>query len=117
MSNCVDLSVAKTLRRGDTLYHNILAFDREDGTKYPATCRVAGKVRELPEGNPERFAIPVVRGYGDKARTQLTWMSRDLWRTTPEPVRSARRVRAVLAVDSSDDQEPAVVVARPRRRR
>lgn len=122
MSQHIDLEVAMTLKRGDILYHNILEFGGLDEEKSPATCRVAGKVRVLPEGNVERYELPVVRGYGSKERTVLTWMSRDLWRTTPEKavVRRVVRTRHTATYSSIQDQpaaDPEVTPARIRRTR
>lgn len=122
MSQHINLEVAMGLKRGDILYHNILEFGGIDEDKVPATCRVAGKVRVLPEHNVERFVLPVVRGYGDMARTTITWMSRDLWRTTPEREQVRRIVRSRHTATYSTIQEPPaadpeVAPARVRRTR
>lgn len=105
MPMSVDMEVARTLKRGDILYHNILEFGGLGEPKTPATCKVLGKVRVLDGHNPERFAIPVIRQYGDKARATITWMSRDLWRTTPERATTVRRVVRSRAVRVSADED------------
>ena len=92
MSQSLTYEAALTLKRGDILFHNILEFGLVEGEKDPATCTVAGRVRKVP--GPEQFELPVVRNYGDHARTLLTRMSRDLWRTTPEKVVPTRLRRA-----------------------
>lgn len=92
MSQHVNLEVALTLKRGDVLYHNIIEFGGIGEVKTPATCRVLGRVRVLGYKSVEKFSLPVVRCYGDKARTEITWMSRDLWRTTPQKLAPRGRV-------------------------
>lgn len=122
MSDHISLEVARNLKRGDILYHNILEFGGLDEEKVPATCRVTGKVRVLPGNNVERFSLPVIRGYGDRARTEITWMSRDLWPTTVERPVVRRVVRSrvnssYMAEAGSADDAPEVSPLRVRRTR
>lgn len=86
----LDQDTLAALPAGTVLYHNVLAFGKE---QEPAECVVVGKMRLLPK-SPERFALPVRRRYGDKAKTMLTWMSRGLWRLTKEPPTEQRIVRS-----------------------
>lgn len=114
MPNSVTQDVALTLKRGDILYHNILSFGGLDEEKTPATCKVIGKCRTLKQGNVERYELPIQRLYGDKKKAVLTWMSRDLWRTTEMPTipRRVVRTRVVAKYD-----EPSCGVSPPRVRR
>lgn len=116
MPNAVTQEVALTLKRGDILYHNILSFGGLDEEKTPATCKVLGKCRILKQGNVERYELPIQRLYCGNGKGTLTWMSRDLWRTTEMPDRPRRVVRTRV-VAKYDEPEVEVVPPRVRRTR
>lgn len=121
MSQHIDYEVALTLKKGDILYHNILEFNNEGETeKFPATCVVIGKVKKLH--NVEQFALPVRRLYGNGADTNITRMSRDLWRTTeekivPTRIRRERSVHVAAVPEEPATDDDKTPVARVRRTR
>ena len=45
MSQRLSEDVVRALKKGDTLYSNVIEFTREDGTTYPATATVLGRAK------------------------------------------------------------------------
>jgi hypothetical protein len=95
MSN-LNRDIAFNLKKGDVLYHNIIAFG---GTEVPenekeiATCKVIGPAKKHPIYG---YQLPVRQQYGEKVSTSITEYTQTLWRTTPEkPARVTRVRRAV----------------------
>lgn len=101
MSQTITYDVAKTLKKGDTLYHNIIEFTLEDGTTVPATATVLGRVKKV--SGPDEFHLPIHQNYGADADVFMSRFGSTLWRTTPEkevqvdPAR-VRRQRSVVTV-------------------
>lgn len=101
MSQTVTYEVAKTLKKGDTLYHNIIEFTLEDGTTVPATATVLGRVKKV--SGPDEFHLPIHQNYGADADVFMSRFGSTFWRTTPEkevqvdPAR-VRRQRSVVTV-------------------
>lgn len=99
MSQSVTYEVAKTLKKGDTLYHNIIEFTLEDGTTVPATATVLGRVKKV--SGPDEFHLPIHQNYGADADVFMSRFGSTLWRTEEEkqvavePVR-VRRQRSVV---------------------
>lgn len=118
MSQRVTLEVARTLKRGDTLYHNIIEFTREDGTTIPATATVIGKVKE---GGPEEFSLPIRRNYGAEVDGAFGNIGGEFWRTVPEKIidQPVSRVRLQHAPSetASEPEQSGEPVRRARRGR
>lgn len=99
MSQKVTYEIAKTLKKGDTLYHNIIAFTMKDGTVVPATATVLGRVKKV--SGPDIYHLPIHQNYGAEADVFMSSFGSDIWRTVPEkeakvdPVR-IRRQRSVI---------------------
>ncbi len=110
MSQSLTHAVALDLRKGDTLYNNLIEFTTDDGTVIPATATVAGKCTPDPYFG---FSLPIRLGYGGGGVVTITGASTTLWRTVAEkearPVR-VRRTRA-LPVQAEVESVP------PRRHR
>lgn len=98
MSQTVTHAVACDLKKGDIVYNNILEFTREDGTTYPQTAVVSGKVRD---DRYEGFVLPIKHKHGAVGR--ISQCNYDLWRTVPQkelkPVRVHRTRPVPVAVE------------------
>jgi len=118
MSQKVTLEVALTLKKGDRLYHNIIAFGGLGEEAVSATAVVTGKFRARK--GVEQFELPIKRQYSGGSSGSVSRMSQDLWRTVPEKIVHirSRRVRPAIAPDtSSDAAESTDKVTRVRRTR
>lgn len=82
MSQSLTLEVALTLRKGDTLYHNVIEFVLEDGSCVPATATVLGKAKQV--SGKTQFHLPIHQNYGAEIDTVVDYFGRSLWRTVPE---------------------------------
>ncbi len=111
MSQKVTVEVAATLKKGDTLYHNILEFGGLDEDKTPATATVLGPMKRLP-GSVEVFSLPIKRNYCGGSRGSVSRMSQDIWRTEPAKKVVARIHR--LRTESVPEPAPVKRVRRTR---
>jgi hypothetical protein len=105
VSQNIALEVAKTLKRGDTLYHNIIEFGLVEGEKTPATATVRGRVKIVP--GVEGYRLPIHQNYGAEVDTDMTKFGAGLWRTTPEKIVPARLHRTRSASTHTIPEEPA----------
>lgn len=112
MSQRLSQTVAESLKKGDTLYNNILVFTGKDGEQTPATAKVTGKCK--PHAF-EDFVLPIKRNYGDHSAGAVTKHGADYWRTTPDKEVPRHVVRTRLP-RTAPDPEPAPA-ARVRRTR
>lgn len=113
MSQRLSQTVAESLKKGDTLYHNIIVFTGEDGEQIPATAKVTGKCK--PHAF-EDFVLPIKRNYGAHAAGQITKHGADYWRTTPEKEVVRHVVRTRLPKSEPEDEPVAPVRVKRTRR-
>lgn len=121
MSQQIDHETALSLKKGDRLYHNIIEFTRSDGTTYPASAVVVGKVQE---DMIERWKLPIRHEYGDRRISSVSSFNPAHWRTTPEKIvpthirRTRAAVQQALPLEEPPvEEESRHVVGRVRRQR
>lgn len=111
MSQRLSVIVAESLKKGDTIYHNVIVFTGKDGEQIPATAKVTGKCKV---GGMEDFSLPIRRQYGDMGTGRVTKFGSELWRTTPEKEVVKRIVRSRLPAPEPE-AAPVKHVRRTRR--
>lgn len=95
------------LKRGTKLYHNVIEFTREDGTKYPAVAVVRGRARSH---ETESFSLPITRKYGGEGEGTITVFAADQWRLTEE--KSAEDGEVLERINKEYNKPQRIVITR-----
>ena len=113
MSQSLTHAVALDLKRGDTIYSNVIEFTDEEGDTRPAKARVVGRCAPHQYYG---FVLRVVPEYAEGNVVELTGASTPCWRTDAEKERSPVRMRRVRAAPVQAEVEPAPTRVRRTRR-